>query len=217
MMMESLVFVVLAIVSWRLTKSSYNQLAHFLNAGSDNEAITHESQLQRLIDAAGRYYDERKWLAAEKAYLKVLKLDHKNLTTYRRLGMVYSYLKNYADAAECFELVLKRSPSAADWQNYATVQYHQRRYVAAADALEHALHMENTLARYIALARTWEAAGERTKQLDALLAAQAFAPQDPVVMAQLAQYFEKLNQPGEAKHWRLLAREITNQESKTHS
>ena len=78
-MLELVAFILMAVLTWYIIRSSYNQLAHYLNAGLDNEAITHDSQLKRLIASAGRYYDERKWMAAEKAYLKVLKLDHKSL------------------------------------------------------------------------------------------------------------------------------------------
>lgn len=48
-MFELIAFMLVAFVTWRIIRSNYNQLAHYLNAGMDNEAITHESQLERLL------------------------------------------------------------------------------------------------------------------------------------------------------------------------
>src|SRR6266571_4788203 len=64
-------------------------------------------QLTRLVEYANRLYSERKWLAAEKAYLNVLKHDHKNITAYSHLGIIYSAQKNLADAIECFEIAAR--------------------------------------------------------------------------------------------------------------
>ncbi|MBP9827161.1 tetratricopeptide repeat protein [Candidatus Saccharibacteria bacterium] len=201
MIYSFLAFGIVAFITWRITRSSYNVFAHFLNAGLDNEAVTHESQLNRYLASAERYYDERKWLAAEKAYLKVLKLDHKNLTAYRRLGLVYSHLKNYADATECYELVVKRRPTAADWQNYATILFYQKKYHEAADALDRSIEMEPTLARFIALARVWRSLQEHLKQFEALAAAHEFEPDNKAVMQLLAKYHEERGDTAQAKRW----------------
>ncbi len=202
MIWEVAAFLVCAFVTWRLTRSSYNQFAHWLNAGLDNEAITHESQLERLLTAAGRYYDEAKWVAAEKAYFKVLKFDHKNLTAYRRLGMVYSHLKNYADARECFEFVIKAAPQAGDWQNYATILFHQKEYPASAEAMQRSLELEPTLARFLALARLCELTDAHMQQFEALAAAHELQPDDSSVMLLLARWHDRYGTPDQAKHWR---------------
>lgn len=180
-MFELVVFIALALLTWRIIRSSYNQLAHYLNAGQDNEAITHESQLKRLLVAAGRYYDERKWVAAEKAYLKVLKLDHKNIQAYRRLGMVYSHLHSYEDAAECFEFVVKANGSASDWQNFATVLYHIKYYDQAIAAMEKANDLDTSITRLLALAKLYEVTNQ-TEQVGLVIQkAQALNPDSPAV------------------------------------
>jgi len=181
MMYELIIFVVLAFVTWRITRSSYNQFAHYLNAGLDNEAVTHESQLERLIAAAGRYYDERKWLAAEKAYVKVLKLDHKNTTAYRRLGMVYSQLKNYSDAAECFQIAMKSGGTAADWQNLATVQYHLRSHDEVEASLKKSIEIEPSVSRYLALAKAQGILDKNEEQRLTFYATQKFDTESPAI------------------------------------
>lgn len=187
-MFEIVAFILVALLTWRIIRSSYNQLAHYLNAGMDNEAITHESQLERLLSAAARYYDERKWVAAEKAYLKVLKLDHKNIQAYRRLGMVYSHLNNFEDAAECFELVAKVQNTASDWQNLATVLYREKHYDEAITAMEKANGMEASVSRLLALARLYEATGQNGKVEEALRAAHQLDPDSTAVKKQAARF-----------------------------
>lgn len=180
-MFELVAFSLLALLTWRIIRSSYNQFAHYLNAGMDNEAITHESQLERLLAAAGRYYDERKWVAAEKAYLKVLKLDHKNMQAYRRLGMVYSHLHNYEEAAECFELVVKANNTAPDWQNLATVLYHEKRYEQAIAAMERANNLSVSTSRLLALARLYDVTGQPDRVKEVLKQAHKLDPDSVAV------------------------------------
>ena len=187
-MLEIVAFGVVAFITWRIIRSSYNQLAHYLNAGMDNEAITHESQLERLLAAAARYYDERKWVAAEKAYLKVLKLDHKNILAYRRLGMVYSHLHNFEDAAECFELVAKAQNTASDWQNLATVLYRQKHYEEAITAMEKANGMEASVSRLLALVKLYEVTERTEKAREALQAAHQLDPESAAVKKQTARF-----------------------------
>lgn len=185
-MLELAVFCIVALLTWRIIRSNYNQLAHYLNAGMDNEAITHESQLERLLVAAARYYDERKWVAAEKAYLKVLKLDHKNILAYRRLGMVYSHLHNYEDAAECFSLVAKAQNTASDWQNLATVLYREKHYAQAIEAMERANDLEISVNRLLALAKLYEATNKVEKMREVLHTAQQLDPDSAAVKKQAA-------------------------------
>lgn len=187
-MFELIAFMLVAFVTWRIIRSNYNQFAHYLNAGMDNEAITHESQLERLLSAAGRYYDERKWVAAEKAYLKVLKLDHKNILAYRRLGMVYSHLQNYEDAAECFEMVAKSQNTASDWQNLATVLYREKGYEEAIVAMEKANGLEASVSRLLALVRLYEATGRNDKIAGALDEARRLDPDSSAVKKQAARF-----------------------------
>lgn len=196
------IFLALAIVTWRLIRTSYNPLAHWLNSGANNAEITQESELGRLLGTANRYFMERKWKAAEKAYVKVLKHDHKNITAFRRLGLVYSYLHEYADAAECCEYVIKRQPTAVDLQNYATVLYHQRQIEQAITMMQRALELEPSLSRYIGLAKLYQAEGEDDKQLQALLAANETSRGDETARKLIAQWYRDHGQESQADSWR---------------
>ncbi|MCC7543708.1 hypothetical protein IT415_03325 [bacterium] len=199
-----LVFGILAGITWHLSRSTYNQLAHFLNSGADNSAVTHESELQRLIDTAERYYSERKWTSAEKAFLRVLKLDHKNLTAYRRLALVYSYLHNYADAQECLELVMRRETTAADLHNYSTILYHAKQSERAIQAMEQAIELEPSLVRYMSLSKMHALAHQPQKQLEALLAAHEFDRTNQPVVQSVIQWYRAHQDSERASQWQQL-------------
>jgi tetratricopeptide (TPR) repeat protein len=102
-------------------------------------------------------------------------LDHKDIQAYRRLGMIYSHLHNYEDAAECLEMVAKSQKNAVDLHNLATVQFHNKRYYLAIDALSKAIEIEPSVSRLLALAKLFEISNrsgeipaliERARQID---------------------------------------------------
>jgi tetratricopeptide (TPR) repeat protein len=111
------------------------------------------ARLSHLSDFADRLYSERKWLAAEKAYLNVLKVDHKNITAYTHLGVIYSTQKNMTDAIECFQMAARLRPSGSTYQNLALVYHDNHNYMKAIAAFEKAIAFEPTAARYLGLAK----------------------------------------------------------------
>jgi tetratricopeptide (TPR) repeat protein len=111
------------------------------------------ARLQQLSSYADRLYAERKWLAAEKAYLSVLKLDHKNITAYSHLGVIYSTQKNYADAIECFQIAARLRPSGATFQNLGLAYFDNRNLVKSIAAYEKALMFEPSANRYVGLGK----------------------------------------------------------------
>jgi len=111
------------------------------------------AQLAQLASYADRLYTERKWLAAEKAYLNVLKLDHKNVTAYVHLGIIYSTQKNMPDAIECFTISARLRPSGSSFQNLALAFYDNRNYIKSIAAYEKAIMFEPHTQRYVGLGK----------------------------------------------------------------
>ena len=109
------------------------------------------AQLAQLSAYADRLYTERKWLAAEKAYLNVLKLDHKNVTAYVHLGIIFSTQKNMPDAIECFEIAARLKPSGRTFQNLALAFYDNHNYIKSIAAYEKSIMFEPHPQRYIGL------------------------------------------------------------------
>jgi len=111
-------------------------------------------QLAQLTAYADRLYIEHKWLAAEKAYLNVLKLDHKNVTAYVHLGIIFSTQKNMPDAIECFEIAARLKPSGSTLQNLALAFYDNHNYIKAIAAYEKAIMLEPHAQRYVGLGKS---------------------------------------------------------------
>jgi len=126
------------------------------------------TQVARMLEFADRLYAERKWLAAEKAYLEVLKRDHKNLVSYSHLGVIYSAQKNFADAIECFKIAASLGPSATTWQNLGLAYYEHRDFAQAAAAFERAIIAEPSAQRYLAVGRAYKQLGDIPHMIPAL-------------------------------------------------
>jgi tetratricopeptide (TPR) repeat protein len=133
-------------------------------------------QLARLADYADRLFGERKWLAAEKAYLNVLKLDHKNLTAYSHLGIIYSTQKNLPDAIECFQIATRIQPSGITFQNLALAFYENRNYIKSIAAFEKSIMFEPTAQRYVGLSKAQHKLKNTAASLTALERAAALDP-----------------------------------------
>jgi len=134
------------------------QLATLAVASVAGQPTTHKSlpQLTQLVLYADRLYGEKKWLAAEKAYLKVLKQDHKNAAAYGHLGIIYSTQKNLPDAIECFEIAARLKPSGSTYQNLALGYYENHNYMKAIAAFDKAIMFEPTATRYIGLSKAYK-------------------------------------------------------------
>jgi tetratricopeptide (TPR) repeat protein len=113
------------------------------------------ARLSQMVDYADRLYSEKKWLAAEKAYLAVLKQDHKNVTAYSHLGIIYSTQKNMPDAIECFEIAARLRPSGLTLQNLGLSYYDNKNYIKSIAAFEKAIMFEPTAQRYVGLSKSW--------------------------------------------------------------
>ncbi len=110
-------------------------------------------RLAQMAEYADRLYAEKKWLAAEKAYLGVLKLDHKNVTAFSHLGIIYSTQKNFPDAIECFQIAARLRPSATTFQNLGLAYFDNHNYIKSIAAFEKAIMFEPTASRYVGLSK----------------------------------------------------------------
>lgn len=125
-------------------------------------------QLLQMVEYADRLYAERKWLAAEKAYLKVLAIDHKNITAYSHLGVIYSAQKNMADSVECFEIAVRLKPSAITLQNLGLAYLENKNFMKSIVAFEKSIAMEPNAPRYIGLSKAHKKLHDDAKVVIAL-------------------------------------------------
>jgi tetratricopeptide (TPR) repeat protein len=141
------------------------------NAPTNKQVVpakTMSPRLTQLLDYAGRLYKEKKVGQAEKAYLEVLKYDHKNVVAYTRLGMIYSRQKNFDDAIECFQIAAQMQPTASSHHNLGLVYFENKNYIKAISSFEKAIIFEPSAARYISLAKAAQKMGSWPKVVAAL-------------------------------------------------
>jgi tetratricopeptide (TPR) repeat protein len=144
---EILVIVLgLIVLEWQLRR---------LEAGSPSPLAPKRSaaKLAQMSEYAQRLYSEKKWLAAEKAYLAVLKLDHKNVPAYSHLGIIYSTQKNMNDAIECFQIASRLHPSGTTLHNLGLAYLDNKNYIKAIAAFEKSIMFEPTAQRYVGLSK----------------------------------------------------------------
>jgi tetratricopeptide (TPR) repeat protein len=165
-------------------------------------------RLIQLTAFADRLFTERKWLAAEKAYLSVLKLDHKNVTAYVHLGIIYSTQKNLPDAIECFTIASRLHPSAGSFQNLALAFYDNRNYIKSIAAYEKSVMFEPTAARYVGLGLAQLKLHNPAAAVTAFEQAVALEP-TARILQRLASAYEESGRQTEAQATRRRAAELS--------
>lgn len=186
MIAEVILFVGAAVVAYYFLMHRGSVAGTIFSPSIGTKPITHETKLEKLKEIANRYYEEKNFLAAEKAYLKVLKIDHKNIRAYSRLGFIYNHFGNIQDAIECFEIVAKARPSATSYHNLAMALFKNREFNKSAAALEKSLQQEENLTRQVSLARIYRIMSKYDKQIEALQKAHLMSPHDVDILILLA-------------------------------
>ena len=161
-MIELLFFTAVAGLVWyRL-----HRLPSALQSGAHSR--DHSPKLTQLIQYADRMYTEKKWVAAEKTYLDILKFDHRNVTAYSHLGVIYSTQKQYADAIECFQIAAQIKPSAVTFQNLGLVFYENRNYIKSIAMLEKSIMFEPSAHRYMGISKAARKLADSGRVISAL-------------------------------------------------
>lgn len=161
-------------------------------------AVGSVAKIDDLTEYAHRLRVANKYTAAEKVYLQILKLDHRHVQTYSRMGTLYSVQRNYPEAIEAFQMATQLKPSGATYYNLGLAYFENRNYMKAVAALEKAVMFEPTLQRYVALAKTFKKLDNGPRMIQALEQAVQLEA-NPKVLWLLADAFEASRQPAKAE------------------
>lgn len=156
------------------------------------------AELKQLMEYAERAYLERKYLSAEKLYLKALKMDHKNALAYRRIGLIYSAQKNYDEAIESFQIASHLDPSAVNHFNLGVAYYENSNYIKALAAFEKGLIFKNSADLYNALGKVHQRMHHPDEAIAAFRKA-AELGKNPNHLRNLAEALKQAGQTDEAK------------------
>lgn len=199
MLLEIILILIIFMITLIAVINKRNRLSDALVANLSVAPPSQDETLDKLLEIAGRYYAEKNLLAAEKAYLKVLRVDHKNSLAYSRLGFIYSSLGNNEDAIECFKIVADSYPNAASYHNLAMMYFKTREFELSAKALEKSLDMEPKVNRLVSLARIYRIQDKFDLQLETLKKANKQEPDNTEIMVLLADAYLHEKQEKEAK------------------
>ncbi len=178
-------------------------VAHYLRQMSPGRpakvgAKTVSSEITQLVEYADRAYLEKKFLSAEKLYLKILKLDHKNAAAYRRIGLIYSAQRKYPDAIESFQVAAHLDPSAVNYYNLGVTYYENGNYIKAMAALDKGLIFDQTPDLYDAIGRSQLKLNHHNEAIEALEKATS-NPKNKHHLTHLAEAYELVGKKEEAK------------------
>ena len=216
MIFEVILIIIVLILTILAVVKKRSNLVDSIVANLSATPPSQDETLDNLLEVAGRYYAEKNYLAAEKAYLKVLRVDHKNSLAYSRLGFIYSHLGNNEDAIECFKIVADTYPNAASFHNLSMMYFKTRQYQESADALEKSLAMEMHINRLVNLARIYRILNKFDKQLSTLKKAKELDPKNVEIMQLLAEAYihEKDDKSAEDMFRQILNIEPNNQRAR---
>jgi len=189
MILEVIFILIISTVAIVATVSRRSGVIGGLITSLSSAPASQDATLDTLLDTAGRYYAEKNYLSSEKAYLRVLKIDHKNSLAYSRLGFVYSHLGKNEDAIECFKIVADTYPNAASYHNLSMMYFKTREFKLSAESLEKSLAMEMHVNRLVSLARIYRIMDKFGLQLLALKKAHSLDPANTEIMQLLAEAF----------------------------
>lgn len=164
---------------------------------ASNGAESGSAKIAELTEYASRLRAANKYTSAEKVYLQILKLDHKHVSTYSRLGTLYSAMKNYGDAIECFEMTTQLKPSGSTFYNLGLAYFENRNFIKSIAAFEKSIMFEPTIQRYVGLAKSYKKIGDNTKMISALEQAIVIEPSTKTLWL-LADAYESVGKKNEA-------------------
>lgn len=115
--------------------------------------VDRNEEKQRLLDEAEVFLKNNKLKEAEDCYIKILKIDEKDIPTYKGLGQIYLKRKNYKYALEIFQTLVELSPNeAANHCNLGMCYFKKKNFKKALESYEKTIALEEKPSYYKNLA-----------------------------------------------------------------
>lgn len=110
---------------------------------ADDAEMSLKDEKEGLIKKADKLLSQNRLKEAEKVYIEVLKIDEKDVSSYKGLGQICFKEKDYKDAHEVFEKLTKLVPKdASNYCNLGMCCYKEDNFSAALKNYEKALSLE---------------------------------------------------------------------------
>lgn len=166
--------------------------------------------IKRLWKYADDAIARQRYQPAEKALLKILKIDPKNTSAYNRLGLVYVRMDRTEDAVACFDIASSLAPSVASLYNLGIAEFQNGNMEAASSALEKVIDLEPTPKRLLVFAKVQQRLGNHKRVVDTV---KRVVDEDPSQrnLEYLAESYEAAKQYKKAEEVRERLQSVSNQ------
>lgn len=92
------------------------------------------NSINSLLEEGINLMKEQRFSEAEKIFIEVISIDHKNIEAYKKLGDVYVQLKEYKQALQTFEFILKLESKNS--KPISKIDEHGQKFAAVSNAAE---------------------------------------------------------------------------------
>lgn len=139
------------------------------------------NKVKNLLEEAKILSDKENFEEAERKFISIISLDHKNTEAYKGLGEVYFRKKDYEHAKEIFNHVLKlASQDEEAYMNLGMIAFKEGNLEEARKDYAQSLALNNKVAgHHIDLGEVCLALGENKKALDCFQEAVKLEPNNP--------------------------------------
>lgn len=140
-----------------------------------------DNKTKDLLEEAQELSNKEQFEEAERKYISIISLDHKNVEAYKGLGEVYFRKKDYVHAKEIFNHVLKlASLDEEAYVNLGMIAFKEGNLEEARKDYAQSLALNNKVAvHHIDLGEVCLALGENKKALDCFQEAVKLEPNNP--------------------------------------
>ena len=166
---------------FKLNLHKLYQLKNDYKTKEDGESGDVEKKIEQLFIQAEEFKKRGELTSAENKYIEIIGLDSKNLKSFKDLGRVYFEKKQYEEAKETFEHVLKLKQGDEDvYENLAQIAKEKGDLDEARDEYLKSINFNKENAQtYFNLACVYQAMGKWPEAIRSLKRALKIEPANP--------------------------------------
>lgn len=167
-------------------------------------------KVQKMLSEAKQLFDKEEFSQAEKKYIEIISWDAKNLEAYEGLGDVYMEMKEYAQAKETLEyLVRLAETSEGSFQRLGVKANEDSDLEAAEEDSLQSMKKNVNIAEYrFSLSEVYESMGSMDKAYENIEKAVTQAKNNPRYLDRIVGLSIDMGKRDEAKNWLKQLREV---------
>jgi len=165
----------------RILELERNYQKKMKSAATPKEHQELKKKISMLFEDGERLVEEENFKEAEKKYIEIISIDHKNTEAFKNLGEVYFKMKDFQHAKEIFQHILKLdSENDTAYSSLGLIATAEGHLEEAKEDYLKSLSINNQLAaHHIDLGETYKSLGEKEKALECFKEVIKLEPNNP--------------------------------------